>query len=75
MDEETLKLYFNIYTDCWKLFKKYSNPTADEQFWKKLTDESMEIRNKYPEDNELATQVMIATLEEINNVYKQKAGV
>ena len=75
MKDETLRQYFDIYTDRWKLFKKYSNPTADEQFWKKLTDESIAIREKYPKDNELATAVMIATLEEINNVYKQKAGV
>lgn len=31
MDQETLKIYFAAYTDCWKLFKKYATLEAMEE--------------------------------------------
>ena len=71
MGEEQLKLYFQIYTDCWKLFKDHSNPSADKEFWEKLSKNGEEIYNKYP-GSSLAKSVVIATMEEINEVYQSK---
>ena len=40
MDQETLRKYHEIINDCWKLFKEFSNPTDDDDFWQRLKEEA-----------------------------------
>ena len=39
MKQEELKEYYNIYTDVWKLFKKFSSPDRTIAFWEDYTAE------------------------------------
>lgn len=47
MNEQALKTYFEIYTACWKLFKKYSNSEQSEEYWQALNEDSEAIYKKY----------------------------
>ena len=53
MKEDELKKYFDLYTCCWRLFKKYSNPVDDDKFWDSFIAEAESII-KNSEKNELA---------------------
>ena len=46
MNEQELKNYHEIFTDCWKLFKKYSNPVDNDEFWMQLKDDAQKIVDK-----------------------------
>ena len=44
MSEEELKEYYQVFTDAWKLFKKYSNISNDnDDYWKTLMDEVKQL--------------------------------
>lgn len=48
MSENELREYYNILTDYWRLFKKYSNLVNDEAYWEELVNQVEEFRRKYP---------------------------
>lgn len=73
MREEELRKFFNVYTECWRFFRKYSSPTDDDEFWEKLINESSELVEK-SERKELAKAIMLATIDEIERVYKEHKG-
>ena len=47
MKEEKLKMYFELFTDLWKFFKKYSSVKNTEEYWQAVEKESQRIRQKY----------------------------
>ena len=47
MNEEALKIYFEIYTVCWKLFKKYANAETTIEYWQALTADAEAIYKQY----------------------------
>ncbi len=47
MKEEKLKMYFELFTDFWKFFKKYSSVKNTEEYWQAVEKESQRIRQKY----------------------------
>lgn len=47
MREDELKSYYGIYTDIWKVFRKYSAPTDEDSFWEALCAEAHEIYERY----------------------------
>lgn len=69
MTEESLKKYFEVYTDCWKLFRKYSEPNGSDEFWENLIDESNVLYKKHGK-TELAKALLIETMAEIERIYK-----
>lgn len=74
MSEEELRLYFDIYTNCWKMFKRFSSPADKDEFWDDLVSASQEIIKSVPEAQcEFAKQVVLATIDEIETIYKRKA--
>lgn len=48
MSEDELREYYNIFTECWRLFKKYSNLVNDEAYWEEVVNQVEEFRRKYP---------------------------
>ncbi len=70
MNQEELKTYYGIYTDCWKLFKKYSEPTDELEFWQNLATECKELRDKYNNDS-LAVDIILATYNKIETIMKK----
>ena len=73
MKEDELKKYFDLYTCCWRLFKKYSNPVDDDKFWDSFIAEAESIM-KNSEKNDLAKKIVLATIDEIEKIYKSRKG-
>ena len=71
MNQENLKMYYEIYTECWKLFKKYCNPEDTEEFWKNLAQECRNLTNQFGQ-TKLACTLAIATYNEIVAIWKGK---
>lgn len=64
MKQEELKEYYNIYTDVWKLFKKFSSPDRTIAFWEDYTAEVEMLDRKY-NGSELFRKIVIATTVEL----------
>lgn len=64
MKQEELKEYYNIYTDAWKLFKKFSSPDRTIAFWEDYTAEVEMLDRKY-NGSELFRKIVIATTAEL----------
>lgn len=70
MNEEELRKYFDIYTDCWKLFKKYSNPTDDDEFWMEFARESHDLNEKHGKAK-FAETLILATYSEVERIWRE----
>lgn len=71
MSEEELRNYYEVYTDSWKLFRKYSNPNETEEFWDSLRDAVDVIFRKHGRSH-FAEKVLLATVNEIDRIYKER---
>lgn len=71
MKEEELRIYYEVYTDSWKLFRKYSNPDGTDTFWDNLRDEVDEIYRKHNKSH-FAGKVLLETVNEIDRIYKER---
>lgn len=69
MTDEELKKYYEVYTDCWKLFRKYSSPNDSDQFWQQLIDESNLLYEKHGK-TEFVKRIVIETIGEIERINK-----
>ncbi|MBR5129209.1 MAG: hypothetical protein IKU67_04050 [Firmicutes bacterium] len=69
MEQEELKRYYEVYTECWKLLKKYSNPTDMEEFWENLAVECHELNEKF-EQKKFASEIILSTYIEIERIWK-----
>ncbi len=70
MNEEELKKYFATYTECWKLFRKYSNPNNSCEFWDGLRDEAASLYQK--DKTEFRKNMIVETFNEIERVWKSR---
>lgn len=85
MSMEKLKEYFEIFTACWKFFRKYveliekvgsRNPRDrtkidGDSYWETLVNESAEIYEKYG-NTEFVKGVLVATTKEIEKIYEKE---
>ena len=69
MRQEELKEYYNIYTDAWKLFKKFSSPDRTIAFWENYTAEVGMLDKKY-NGSELFRKIVIATTAELERIER-----
>lgn len=70
MSESELREYFDIYTECWKMFRKYSSPVDADEFWQSLVNEGENIVNK-ASCKELAKKIVLATIDEIERIHRE----
>lgn len=68
MTQEELKTYYNIFKDCWKLFRKYATQNPIE--WQDLAKEIRDLRIKYKE-NKLLCDILLAIYREIERLEKR----
>lgn len=47
MKNEKLKIYFELFTDFWKFFKKYSDVKDTEGYWQAVENDGQRLRAKY----------------------------
>ena len=71
MNEEQLREHYNIYTECWKLLRKYSNPTSDDAFWDELVKEANYLSEEHG-NSEFAKRIIVDTLDEIDRILRGK---
>lgn len=69
MDEKELKMHFEIYTICWKLFKKYASPESTVEYWQALTTEAEAIYKKYG-STKFVYDILRATMDELQRLEK-----
>jgi len=85
MSEKELRNYYEVYTDCWKFFRKYVeliekiDPKKTENdgmidsdsYWAALVDESTELYERHG-NTQFVKGLLVATTKEIERIYKEK---
>lgn len=74
MSIEKLKEYFEIFTACWKFFRKYVElikKVDNDSYWEALVNESAEIYERYG-NTEFVKGILVATTKEIERIYKKE---
>lgn len=82
MSIEKLKEYFEIFTACWKFFRKYmelileansreQKTMDDESYWEAFVNESTEIYARYG-NTEFVKGVLVAATKEIERIYQEE---
>lgn len=70
MNEELLKKYHEIFTDCWKFFRKWNSPKSEDE-WKQMLQEAEELHQK-DKDSTLRKRLISETILEINRLCKRE---
>lgn len=70
MEDGKLKRYFQMFTDVWKLFKEYSQPDGNSQFWSSYKTAVDQLDRKY-ERSELFRNLALAVTKELERIEKQ----
>ena len=74
MSIEKLKEYFDIFTACWKFFRKYVElikKMDKDSYWEALVNESAKIYAKYG-NTEFVKDLLVAATKEIERIYKEE---
>lgn len=74
MDNEGLKRIYNLFTDCWRYFKKYSEVKDTDSYWEAVVDESGELAKKYDNDK-FAIALVLAVVEEFERKAKEARNI
>ena len=70
MNEESLKKYYEIFTDCWKFFRKWNSPKSEDE-WKQMLQEAYELHQK-DKYSILRKRLISETILEINRLCKKE---
>lgn len=69
--DEELKLVYNAYTDCWRLYKKYAKAKVTNEYWQNMINESEQIAKKY-NDSKFIVDLLVVTCDELQRVYMEE---
>lgn len=70
MSNEELRRIYNLFTDCWRYFRKYVDTQNTDDYWKKVINESGELSKKYNNDK-LAIALVLAVVDEFERRAKE----
>lgn len=70
IDNEELKRIYNLFTDCWRFFKKYSVVKDTDEYWEAVVDESSELSKKYNNDK-FAIALVLAVIDKFEREAKE----
>ena len=68
MTENELRRYFDMFTDCWKFFRRNVGRMDDPEFWQQVADDNCETWTKHNHDPLMKT-LLSATTKEIERIY------
>lgn len=68
--DEELKRIYNLFTDCWRFFKKYADVRDEDSFWENVVSESGELSKKYNNDK-FAIALILTVIEEFERKAKE----
>lgn len=69
-DNEGLKRIYNLFTDCWRFFKKYSEVKDTDEYWEAVVDESSKLSKKYNNDK-FAIALVLAVIDKFEREAKE----
>ena len=67
--DEELKAVYGIFTDVWKLYKKYADVQQEDEYWETLIAEADAIAKKY-RNNRLCRDLVLAVISELERKSK-----
>ncbi len=67
--DEELKKVYRMFTDTWKLYKKYADVQQKGEYWEALTAESDLIVKKY-QNSELPRDLILSVISELERKSK-----
>ncbi len=70
VSNEELKRIYNLFTDCWRFYKKYADVKDTDEFWESVVDESGELPRKYNNDK-FAIALVLAVIDELERKAKE----
>lgn len=70
MNQDELKQHYDVYTDCWRFLRKYSEPDDSDAFWEQVVRESQKLYKKY--GTEFAKQEVVNVVNEIERICKKQ---
>ncbi|MDD3338454.1 MAG: hypothetical protein PHS82_06305 [Lachnospiraceae bacterium] len=72
MPEEQLKLYYNTYTQCWKLFRKYVQvEIINDTAWNCMISDFEKLRKEI-EGDEPSYQILWGTQKAIDKIWTKR---
>lgn len=70
VSDEELRRIYNLFTDCWRFFKKYADVRDEDSFWENVVSESGELSKKYNNDK-FAIALVLAVVDEFERRAKE----
>lgn len=70
MTKEELKSKWTVYTECWKFFRRFSEPCDADEFWEELVKAKDELQEQM--DSPLFRGIMLETVKEIERIWKEE---
>lgn len=70
VSDEELRRIYNLFTDCWRYFKKYVDVSDEDIYWENVVSESGELSKKYNNDK-FAIALLLAVIDELERIYKE----
>lgn len=68
--DEELKRIYNLFTDCWRFFKKYADVQDTDEYWENAVSESNELSKKYNNDK-FAIALVLAVIDKFEREAKE----
>ena len=68
--DEELKAVYNIFTDAWKLYKKYADVRSDDEYWENVVNETSALAKKY-DNGRLCRDLILAVISELERKSKK----
>lgn len=69
--DEELKRVYNVYTDCWRFYKKHVGTKITDGYWKNMISESEQIAKKY-NDSKFVVDLLVVTCDELQRVFMKE---
>lgn len=70
VSDEELRRIYNLFTDCWRYFKKYVDVSDEDIYWENVVSESGELSRKYNNDK-FAIALILAVVDEFERKAKE----
>lgn len=70
VSDEELRRVYNLFTDCWRYFKKYVDMSDEDIYWENAVSESGELSKKYNNDK-FAIALILAVVDEFERKAKE----
>ena len=70
VSDEELRRIYNLFTDCWRYFKKYVDVSDEDIYWENVISESGDLSKKDNNDK-FAIALILAVVDEFERKAKE----